>query len=80
MGFELTATTCCEITIRVHIKPCTICLTKDKLACNEHLSTQSEVIQKLLLQNYLLVMNKAQIVIISKIIIIVIIIIYFWYM
>jgi hypothetical protein len=54
---ELT-TTACEITIRVHIRPCTVCLTKDKLACNEHLSTQSEVIQKLILQNHLLAQTK----------------------
>jgi hypothetical protein len=74
LEFELKATTCFEITIKVHIKPYTICLTKDKLAFNEYLSTQSEVIQKLLLQNYLLVMNKTQMVII---IIMMIIITYF---
>jgi hypothetical protein len=64
MKFELKAATCCEITIRVHSNPCTVCLTKDKLACSGRLSTQSKVIQKLSLQNYLLVMNKTQMIII----------------
>ena len=27
----------------MHIKPCTVCLKKDKLACTEHLSTESGV-------------------------------------
>jgi len=44
----------------------------DKLAFNEQMSTQSEVIQKLLLQNYLLAINKTQVFIIIIIMIIII--------